>query len=381
MRTGSTRARIVEELWYGHSRAACMARKLVTPASWLMSLAVRLRSALYDRDLLRTERAPLPVVSVGNLRVGGMGKTPIVIWLVSRLAALGYRPLVATRGYGFGSEGLLLDLDEGVPAAARRLVEAHGFSLVDAGSAERSACAADEAELVARLGRVPVAIARNRVEAARLAADLGRDCVVLDDGFQHRKLRRDLDIVLVSPLDECGRLLPSGPLREPWRALGRAGVVLSVGGYDPPALTGRLVARARQEAVGLVREVDAGAEVLPLDSLHGHEVVAVAGIARPERMLTMLARAGARVRRSMLFPDHYAYGEDDWRGILHAAAGGAWVVTTEKDLVKLRRHARDASELFALRIRMAIDPEEPVLQQVLRAIDPLDAPRMGPHDR
>lgn len=167
---------------------------LLAPAAWLYGCAIALRNRRFDRHAAASHAAPVPVISVGNLTVGGVGKTPMVIELVHRLIALGRRPAVLTRGYG-----------------------------------ARPGRAADEVlELRSALPDTPVVVDADRVRGAAAAALQGADVVVLDDGFQHRRLRRDLDLVLVDALNPWGggRLLPAGRLREPLASLRRAHAVI-----------------------------------------------------------------------------------------------------------------------------------------------------------
>jgi tetraacyldisaccharide 4'-kinase len=258
----------------------------------------------------------------------------------------GRRPCLVTRGYGGSAEGaspwILDEAEAALPGAAEG--------------------AGDEAVLLALRSGVPVVIGADRARAcAAAAAVLARtpDVYVLDDGFQHRRLARDLDIVLVSGREAGERLLPAGPLREPVSALARAGVVVTMRDEagSPGESLGADVARsaARVEATasasGLVSNV-ADAETTPLAGLAGRRVVAVAGIARPERFLATLRRAGADVVATLLRRDHHRYVDGDRREIEVASAGADLVVTTEKDLAKLAGSVFRAP-LAAVRIEVA----------------------------
>lgn len=352
-----------EKLWYSPGAGPAGLRLALSPLSALFAAAVAARTALYDRGFLEVGRAEAPVVSVGGLRVGGAGKTPFVAWLARQLREDGLSPCIVTRGYGRDDS----------PERSRRLGE-EPFLVDEAAVATPAmvAAAGDEAVLLARRSRVPVVVGADRVRACAAAVKgLGRapDVFLLDDGFQHRGLARDLDIVLVAGTEEGERLLPAGPLREPVTALGRADVVVEVApaagrgraGEGPGVARRRL--RARCVVSALVDRVDDEAGADP-SSLAGRSVVAVAAIARPERFLADLRATGARVVATVLRRDHHRFDESDRRILEAEAAGADLVVTTEKDLVKLE-HLDLTVPVRALRIDLVF--EEPADQQALLA--------------
>ena len=239
---------------------------------------------------------------------------------------------------------------------------------------------ADEALLLALRGASPVIVSPDRLRGAVLAAALGCDVALLDDGFQHRRLHRDLDVVLTSKDDRTARVLPAGPLREPLASLARADVVVTTDDAAPSASRPRF--NARQVARGLVHELGPSATLRPTESLRGHEVVVVAGIARPERFLGLLAVAGATIAaKPLLYTDHHDYSSADVAAMLRAAGSDCRIVTTEKDLVKLGRLVPPETRLEALRIDLEIDRGEDFLERVLEAIDRLDAQPRPPHHR
>ncbi|HZP41309.1 MAG TPA: tetraacyldisaccharide 4'-kinase [Candidatus Binatia bacterium] len=306
-------ATLAERAWARETRAARALRRGLVPASLAYGAAVALRNALYDAGWLAATRVPARVVSVGNLVVGGSGKTPAALWAAAGLAARGRRVAIVARGYGKRRRGVVVVGDAGRPLVG----------------AEEGG---DEAVMLARRFPGPVLTGERRAAAAALAcARFGCDTIVLDDGFQHRALARDVDLVLLAP---GSALLPAGRLREPLAALRRAHALLAVD--DAPS--GAAVAPglpcfgARLRATALVRGADWSEE--PLDALRGRAVVAVAGVARPERFVATLDALGATVRRVLRFPDHHRYGAADVAAIRAAAAEGV-PVTTEKDLVKL----------------------------------------------
>lgn len=373
--------RAAEAIWRGDTSGARAARVALAPFSLVFAAAASARSMLYDAGWLRVERAPVPVISVGNLRVGGTGKTPTVLWLVDRLRALGARPAVAMRGYGGGRAAVATWLapsrDES--GASARVLADLGFRVVAVERAAEEQGVPDEALLVALRGEVPVACAPDRVLAARAACAAGVDVVVLDDGFQHRRLHRDLDIVLTRRCEIDERVLPAGPLREPWRALHRANLVMAPDTVDVPGTA--VVATARARVVGWVDHVSATASLAALDAWRGRDVIAVAGIARPERFFDALQRCGVRLRDRRVFSDHHRYSAKDWDDVCRLARGGEGIATTEKDLVKLRVLAGRDTRLAALRVETVVEPEPEVIRLVRAAVPRLDAPQGGPHDR
>jgi tetraacyldisaccharide 4'-kinase len=374
-----TAARLLEAVWYEHSRAARLARATLVPLASIMAAAAVRRSYLYDRGVLRVERAGLPVISVGNLRVGGTGKTPLVVWAARKIERLGGHPLIVLRGYGGTSRPLLLDLHRRVPTAAIASAADLGFEVIRDASTSRAAAVSDEALLLAARTRVPVVTAAERIRGARVAQAVGCDCLVLDDGFQHRRLHRDLDIVLTVAGDRNARMIPAGPLREPLSALARADIVIGDGSDECTDLGS--MATCRIHPVGFVRDIFDDAELMPLGCVKGRAVFAICGIARPERFFRALSSLGAVVRESRTFPDHYAYDESDWGRIRELARAGEWIVTTEKDLVKLARVASRDAELVALRIEVSVEPEQPIVDRLIAALRPLDQSPSGPHDR
>lgn len=263
--------------------------------------ALKLRAGLFGLRLLRRKRAPVPVIVVGNLTVGGTGKTPLTIALVKRLRAAGWNPGVASRGYGRH--------DQATPRwVALQTTPAEG---------------GDEPVLIARRTGVPVRVDRDRVAAARALATAGCDIVVCDDGLQHYRLRRDLEIEVIDGRRRYGngRLLPAGPLREPAVRAARCDFRVVNGGSAgfgewPMTL-------CPEGAVPL-----AGGKPLPLTAFGGHRVHAVAGIGNPARFFDMLRDYGIGVVPHA-FDDHHAYTAQDLQ-----FGSQLPVLMTEKDAVK-----------------------------------------------
>jgi tetraacyldisaccharide 4'-kinase len=299
---------------------------LLAPAGRLYALAGRLR-----RALVRPARAACPVICVGNLTAGGSGKTPTALALAERLVALGRRPVFLTRGYG-GRERGPLRVDP-----ARHDALAVG----------------DEPLLLA--ARAPTVVARDRAAGARLAATLG-DVIVMDDGFQNPGLAKDLALLVFDGGAGLGngRCIPAGPLREGLaEGLARAqGCVLI--GADATGLAARL------SALPLLR---ASLEPAARD-LAGRRVLAFAGIGRPEKLFATLRDLGAELVATRGFPDHHPYGAAELAALrAEAAAAGAVLVTTAKDLARLPPAERQGVTALAVRLVFA---DRDALDRLLR---------------
>ncbi|MBD3368414.1 MAG: tetraacyldisaccharide 4'-kinase [Candidatus Eisenbacteria bacterium] len=285
------------------------------------TLFVRSRSAV---------RLDVPVVSVGNLVVGGTGKTPLVVYVARELQRMGRRVAVVSRGYGRSSDGTLL-----VSRGERPLVSWRK--------------AGDEPYLLALLlSDVGVIVAERRVDGIREAVErLDADVVVLDDAFQHVQVERDLDIVAVDASSPVGNgfLLPAGPLREHPLGVGRADVLVATrSGEDGaklvestlgPLAPGAAVVATRMKPVELW-DARTGARVAP-GEVRGRDVVALAGIAGPDDFFRTVERIGANVVARLAAPDHHEYDEGDLKQVEDAArsTGARAVLTTEKDAVRL----------------------------------------------
>jgi tetraacyldisaccharide 4'-kinase len=356
---------LLETIWWSE-RPGVTGALLAPPLSLAAALfraAAALRSALYDAGILRAARAAVPVVSIGNLAVGGAGKTPAAIAVARRLLARGRRVAVLSRGYGAARSDARVVSD-----GARLLL----------GPAEGG----DEPVLVARRLGVPVLCGPRRAELARAAvAEHRADALLLDDGFQHRGLARDLDVVVLDAANPFGngRLLPAGPNREPRSALRRAGLVwLSrIDQAEPSALaalralareaTGRDAVESRHAPVELADGTLS--RIFPLDALRGRRVLLLAGIARPAGFRRTLAGLGADVRAEALFPDHHPFSEPELRRVLRDAdaAGCELVVTTEKDAVRLPPEAAAEGRVRVVRIEAEVVHGGEVLEAALGA--------------
>ena len=333
----------------------------------LFGAAARVRSALYDRRFLPVTELDVPVVSVGNLTAGGTGKTPMVAWIVRALAGRGWRAGILSRGYGHPRDR---SRDRSRNEEVTRSLN-------------------DEGRLRARLlPAVPPVPDKRRVRGGWQLARQGVDAIVVDDGFQHRRLHRDLDVVLVDVTRPWGlaappeggepvrAFLPRGLLREPPAALARADVIVitradaaseaelarlssNIEVFAP----GRPIALARHAPVAL-READCADAGLGF--LRGREVDLVSGVGNPEAFEATARSLGATVRKHRVFPDHHDYRPEDLVGF-----GERPVVTTAKDAVKLEGFT---GPLCVLDVELEFVSGESVLHALLEALP--ESPRL-----
>jgi tetraacyldisaccharide 4'-kinase len=298
-----------DRLWYGRRRFVWP----LLPLSALFCAGVWLRRQAYFRGWLRRVRLEVPVVVVGNIVVGGAGKTPLVAWLANYVAEAGWRPGIVSRGYGGRSREWPRDVTAESDAAE----------------------VGDEPVLLARRCPCPVAVGPDRVSAARRLVELhGCNLIVCDDGLQHYALERDVEVVVLDGVRRFGNgcCLPAGPLREPPSGLRRSGVVSVCNGGVPGP--GELGMRLAPGALWNLRSPGTSST---LGEFAGREVHAVAGIANPARFFGMLEAAGMRIHRHP-YPDHHRFlmRDIDFADCLP-------VLMTEKDAVKCssfadRRH-------------------------------------------
>jgi tetraacyldisaccharide 4'-kinase len=329
----------VHRWWAGETGAAGHALRIaLAPAEAAFRAGVALRNRGYDAGWLRSERVDVPVISVGNVAVGGAGKTPFAAWLGARLREWGRRPAIVLRGYGEDEIIVHRELNPDIP--------------------------------VFRGAR--------RIDPAREAVAAGCDVLVLDDAFQHRALARDLDLVLVA-VDGWStrpRVLPRGPWREGTQALGRADLIVltrkSAGAAQAREVAaevsrlhpGKPIVQVALRPVGLV-PLGGGAR-MPLDALAGRSIVAIAALATPGPYVQHLREAGAEMEPA-LYPDHHAFSARDVAEIVKRSAG-RWMVMTHKDAVKLRLLLPDSTRAYVLEQSVAIESEADVLDAALRRV-------------
>ena len=333
----------VPRWWRGEGgRAAIPADLVLWPAEKLFRTAVAVRNRGYDAGALRVDQGPIPVISVGNLAVGGAGKTPFAAWIAGRLAEWGGRPAVVVRGYGRDEVLVHRELNPGVPV----------FS------------------------------AARRIEGVRAAAAAGRDVAVLDDGFQHRAVARDLDIVLISAdgWDGAARMLPRGPWREGIGALRRAQVVVVTRKRVDEAVSaeverlvtgwvgGRQVVRCLLESGRMVSLRGAAGEgegstrePTPQTS---PDILAVTSLADPRPFADGLRDAGYRVELAD-FPDHHEFSAAEATELARRA-GERPLVMTRKEGVKLRALLSPTTEAWMVEQRVVIESGASLLDNALQ---------------
>jgi tetraacyldisaccharide 4'-kinase len=318
---------VARRWWDGELGAAGhLLGALLAPAEGAFRFAVAARNRAYAAGLLGAERVDVPVISVGNISVGGTGKTPFAHRLAVLLAERGRRPAILHGGY-----------------------------------------AADEPALHRRWSPdIPVVVERDRVRGAAQAIARGADVLVLDDGFQHRRLHRDLDIVLVAAerWTDRPRLLPRGPWREPPAALARAGLVVVTRKTGSPAAARDVAAAAAGISGGPVSIVHLRADRWLHGGVHAaapaEPALLVTAVAEPRRVAEAARQAGAVLAAELPFPDHHEYDAGDVARI-RAAAGPAPIVTTEKDWTKLDRWL-DPAGVWLLAQEVVVEEGAPLIE-------------------
>ena len=336
-------------------------RALLYLTSLLYRLIVDLRNRLYDRQILKSVRLSCPVISVGNITVGGTGKTPCVIGLTQMLQQNGFRCAVISRGYGGRN-----------PQAVNIVSDGNSILL-------GSENAGDEPLLIARsLPGIPVITGAKRKFTGQTAIDrFDSNVLVCDDAFQHRQIIRDIDIVLLDaerPFGN-GHLLPRGPLREPKGSLHRANCIIltrAEGGEPlPPDIaemitrTGIPVFRAAHQFKELV--IPGGNHLPDQNVLQGKKVCAFCGLAQPASFKKLLIEAGSEIMSFIDFPDHYAYDERDLEDLKKhflKCKADYWI-TTEKDAMRLEAYPQFLKTLCILRMEMEIKPSDPSFESFI----------------
>jgi tetraacyldisaccharide 4'-kinase len=305
----------------------------MNPFSAIFGAAVGLRNTLYDRHLLRVRKLNRPVVSIGNLSVGGTGKTPFVVMLGGLLKARGIEVDVLSRGYGRNSSAITFVDPAGPP-------DQFG----------------DEPLLIARKLGAPGVVGADRYQAGLMAEEKFPQTQVhlLDDAFQHRRLHRDFDIVLVADEDPGEPLLPTGRLREPFSSLRRADTVVLASGSNLP-LPAKSIWRVRRQIhfLGLKRRL-----------------IAFCGIARPEQFFAGLKKLGLELPETISFPDHHRYTQADVDRLLGAknSSGVEGFISTEKDAINLGPLARQLQPFETAVLELELEDAKEKVTELLTAL-------------
>jgi tetraacyldisaccharide 4'-kinase len=341
----------IEELWFGKLR---WGQRAMVAGLWPASLAYRAGQGV--RNLwwrFAKQRASVRTISIGNLTVGGNGKTPFTLFLAARLQAHGMTVGIVTRGFGVDAKSAAAVVSDG---STIKMSPDH---------------AGDEAVMMAKSFRGPIAVARRRIDGIKLLCEVANpDVIVLDDAFQHRALDRDVDLVLINRERGLGngRLIPAGPMREPLSAIRRAtaAVIVSSGIADrPSALTSRQMnaisrmptLRATLRPRTLIR-YEQGKWIEAPIAMAGRRVLAVSGLADPSGFYAMLHEIDTDLVGVLEYPDHHVYDPSDWQTIVKAAVEADIVLTTEKDLVKLEKFPFARDSLYALRLEVVMSAED-----------------------
>jgi tetraacyldisaccharide 4'-kinase len=313
-----------KNLAYHHLGPLRLASPLLIPVSVAVSVYARLRRTLYQKDFFRRFAFPVPIICVGNLTVGGVGKTPLTIFLARTLQQSGYKPAILTRGYGRkSSKPVLLTPDT--------------FSM------DRILNYGDEAALLYLKTGCPVAIGGDRVQSVEtLLRDTDCSVVLMDDGFQHLRLRRDIDLLVMNPENPYGNgyCLPYGPLREPCSAHGFADAIF-LNGQDAtagthtgkiPSFSGHLSWTALQPFEDWIRQDESGCVLLK--KFRGCPVNLLSGVGSPDRIRDDALRLEMIVNDSFVYPDHHWFSIKELETIQEKAIKNP-ILTTEKDAVRL----------------------------------------------
>jgi tetraacyldisaccharide 4'-kinase len=307
-----------------------MMRPLMLPLVPLYGAGVAIRNLFFDVGILHSQDVGVPVISVGNLSAGGSGKTPMVEMLARRLTQTGRKVAIVSRGYGRESSGTVVVSNGTIRCA------------------DASAAGDEPAQMAAKLDGVVVIVDEQRVRGARFAIEKFEvNTILLDDGFQHRYLKRDVDILVlpVTEVEQPGWMLPAGNRRESLGSIKRASIVAlsrcdSIGQFQ----TARAVVQkwTDKPIIGMATKVSAFRRAsskfsVDLAGLKGKTAVAFSGIGNPDSFGRSLSKLGLEIKKHIIFPDHHRYQEDDLKQLaqLLKTTGVDYCVTTEKDVARL----------------------------------------------
>jgi len=324
---------LLTQAWQRRGLIAC----LLLPLAAIFFLIILLRRLFYRLGIFQSSTLPVPVIVVGNIFIGGTGKTPLVLWLVSILRAHGYSPGVISRGYG-----------------------AHARAVIEVKSDMSAAETGDEPLLIAQKSGVPVFVGRDRVAAARglLAVHPKVDVIISDDGLQHYALNRTIEIQLSDTRGHGnGWLLPAGPLREPVSR--RSDFYVVNGGTSMPSTHTCNMQIAGTEA----EQMSDRRQRVALSSLRNRRVAAVAGIGHPVRFFEMLRLQGVVLKSTLALPDHFDFATNPFAGIEADV-----ILITEKDAVKCKGIAGIAQDTRLWVVPVDARIAEPLAQHILEKL-------------
>ena len=338
-----------------------LARTVLHAVSLLYLLIINVRNWLYDHRIFQEVKLPCPVISIGNITVGGTGKTPCVIWLARMLQRHGFKPAVLSRGYGSKNSRPVNIVSDGDNILLPGIT------------------AGDEPFLIARsLKNIPVITGPQRILTGQTAIDnFGVDVLICDDAFQHRQIFRDINLVLLdnrAPFGN-GHMLPEGNLREPITALRRAHAFILTRSNEATETISKIdqvknipVFKSCHRPIDIVKG-DYQSK-LPLTDLQGKKVCAFAGIAQPDSFKKAILATGAQIISFDIFPDHHRYSQKELEKIRHIFMenNANYLITTEKDGMRLQNFPEFLNEIYLLRIELEIIPDSGSLETFILGI-------------
>jgi tetraacyldisaccharide 4'-kinase len=334
---------------------------LFLPLAFFYRSGVQFRNALFRWGWLKSTQLPRPVISVGNLTVGGTGKTPTCLWLARELRQRGFKVGILSRGYRRHEKRPTVLAPKGEELA---LVQEQ--DVLQSG---------DEPLMMARLYGQNVGVSKNRRRAAVELLNVAEvDVFVLDDGFQHRWVKRDVDLLLLGA-ETSGSVLPTGPFREPQKNLQRADFLLATGAHE---IWAKIVPERRRASLytatlrplALVGLSAGSLKEFPLTLLYRSKVLTVTGVADPRGLYRLIHEWEGEIVNTLEFEDHHFYGTSDWQEINRLARSVDLIITTEKDILKLQRFPFAKDKLLALRVAMAVDDGSGLVAAIVDKIQP-----------
>jgi tetraacyldisaccharide 4'-kinase len=350
----------IRSVWERKGLCAKFLWLLLLPASFAYRVAIQLRNFFFTHGWLKSVRLPCPVISIGNLTVGGTGKTPTSLWLAQQLSERGFKVAILSRGYQRKvTVPVILQADR-----SSKIKLDHEADLEQAG---------DEPVMMAQIYGQTLGIGKDRVAAAdALLSQQAVDVFLLDDGFQHRRVRRNVDLLLLGQ-DTSGYMLPAGPFREPRSNLKRADFLLTTGGNSDwtslipvdrlaNAFNGSL------RSVSLVGFSSQGRREFPLTLLYRSKILTVTGIADPRGLYQLIHEWEGEIVETLEFPAHHHYSARDWQQISRMARLVDLIITTEKDILKLTRFPFAKDKLLALRVAMTVENGAALVEAIIAKI-------------
>lgn len=350
----------IREVWERTGARGKLLWIFLLPAAFLYALAAQARNFFYSLAWLKSARLPKPVISVGNLTVGGTGKTPTCLWLAEELKNHGFRVGILSRGYQrHETHPLVLQPQSMNGSGPTRFADVFK--------------AGDEPSMMSDLYGQVVGVGKNRgLAAAELLRLTDVDVFILDDGFQHRRIGRDVDLLLMGS-DFSGCTLPAGPFREPRRNYKRADFLLVTGATEkwraliPPARAAAAFS-ATLQPVSLLSLNSGRRKEFPLTVLYRSKILTVTGVADPRGFYRMVHDWEGEIVETLEFPDHHHYSARDWQQINRVGRLVDLIVTTEKDILKLVRFPFAKDKLLALRVAMQVENGAELMQAIVARI-------------